>query len=387
MTGRDEIVVVGPGFRFYSGISVYTARLVNALADRRTVGLIELDRLIPARLYPGGDRVGGNFSSLSHDPRVRRRGRVDWFWWPGLFLTVFTLIRRPPSVLVVQWWTAATAHTYLVLALVAKMRRIPFLIEFHETQDTGEAEVPGVRQYAAVVVPWLISLADGGFVHNEHDRTLLRQTFGARIDRLTLKVVPHGPYDHLGAAGDPAEPSDPTAVTRLLCFGLLRPYKGTEDVVAALDSMSPEEAADFELTVVGETWENWTLPAERIAASRYRDQITLVNRYVTDDEAARFHQRADVVVLPYRRGSSSGPLHIAMSHGLNVVMYAVGGLVEAASDYTGVTFVEPDDIDGLRRSLLQVRAHKDERHDDPHTWEATVAAYESLEAAVIAGRR
>ncbi len=72
----------------------------------------------------------------------------------------------------------------------------------------------------------------------------------------------------------------------------------------------------FRLTVVGETWENWTLPAELIAASPHGERISFVNRYVSDAEAAAFYAAADAVVLPYRRGSASGPLQIAMSHGV-----------------------------------------------------------------------
>src|SRR5690606_25309140 len=187
-----------------------------------------------------------------------------------------------------------------------------------------EAGVPGVAAYASTVMPLLMRLARGGLVHNEHDLALLRETYGSGIDGLEIEISPHGPYDHLGAA--PAADEAPVAsasdgVTRVLCFGLVRPYKGTEDAIAALDAMTDEEAADFRLTIVGETWEQWTLPAERIAKSRHRDRIEFVNRYVTDEEAAAFHADADVVLLPYRRGSSSGPLHIAMSHGLHVILY------------------------------------------------------------------
>ncbi len=41
----------------------------------------------------------------------------------------------------------------------------------------------------------------------------------------------------------------------------------------------------------------------------------LVNRYVTDQEAAGYFQRADVVALPYLRSSASGPLAITQACG------------------------------------------------------------------------
>ena len=67
------------------------------------------------------------------------------------------------------------------------------------------------------------------------------------------------------------------------------------------------------LTVVGETWEGYTLPAERIAASRHGARITFVNRYVHDADPDAYLRGADAVMLPYRRSSLSGPLHVAMA--------------------------------------------------------------------------
>lgn len=376
-----SVLVVGPGFRFLGGISVYTCRLANALAAENRVGLLLLDRLIPARLYPGGARVGNRLTSLEYDSSITRYGSIDWFWFPKIVPALWRLVRDRPEVIVLQWWTAAVLHTYLVIALVAKVLRIPVLIEFHETQDTGEAGVRGVEAYARLGTPLLLRWTAGALVHNEHDLELLRGTYGAsRIDRLAVQIAPHGPYDHLATA-EPVERAAGDTTTRLLCFGLIRPYKGTEDAVAALDAMTPEQAADFRLAVVGETWENWTLPAERIAASVHPRQIDFVNRYVSDEEAAEYFADADVLVLPYRRGSASGPLHIAMAQGLHVVMYATGGLVDAVRDYAGVTLVPQGDVAALAQALLAVRERRAERFDDPHSWDETCAAIERLAAA------
>ena len=79
--------------------------------------------------------------------------------------------------------------------------------------------------------------------------------------------------------------------------------------------------------MVGETWEGWTAPDQAIARSPHADLIERVDRYVTDTELTAYFERADAVVLPYHRSSSSGPLQIAMSAGLPVVVTAVGGLV------------------------------------------------------------
>jgi glycosyltransferase involved in cell wall biosynthesis len=149
---------------------------------------------------------------------------------------------------------------------------------------------------------------------------------------------------------------------------VIRPFKGVEDIVSALELMSTDEAERFELTVVGETWEDWTLPAERIAQSPLRDRITFVNRYVSDEEVAQCFAEADAVVLPYHRSSASGPLHLAMASGLPVVVTAVGGLVEASDGYGGAIRVALDDVYPLRGK----------RFADVHSWDRTVAGYEDL---------
>ena len=107
-----------------------------------------------------------------------------------------------------------------------------------------------------------------------------------------------------------------------------------------------------------------------------------MNRYVSDAEAGQFFAAADALVLPYRRGSASGPLQIALSFGLHVLLYAVGGLVEAVADYKGAVLVPPDDVDGLRAAVLELPERREQRFDDPHSWAATAEALDRITEAV-----
>jgi glycosyltransferase involved in cell wall biosynthesis len=385
-TPRRTVWLVGPGFLFLSGLSVYTCRLANALTADHDVSLLLLDKLIPARLYPGGRRIGQDLSCLRYADDVRVVGKIDWFWGGRLRHAVRTLRRERPDVLVLQWWTAATLHTYLVLAVAARRAGVPVVIEFHEVQDTGEASMPLLARYCRRVMPALLARASGVLVHSRHDLDLVHATYGETLLRhLVVDTAPHGPYDHLPSALAPDEPAD--GVTRLLFFGLIRPYKGLEDLVAAFTALSPEQAARFTLTVVGETWEGWTRPAELIAASPHSNRITFVNRYVSDEEAGRFFAAADALVLPYRRGSASGPLQIAMSCGIHVLLYAVGGLVQAVADYEGAVLVPADDVVALGEALLDLPAQRARRFPDPHSWSPTTAALDRITDAVVSRRR
>ncbi len=383
-TTRRRICLVGPGFRFLGGLSVYTCRMANALAEHHDVSVILLDRLIPTRLYPGGHRAGKALTSISYHPDVTMGPAIDWHW-RGQLRRVWAFLRdERPDILVLQWWTAATLHSYLTLAVMARRLNIPVVLEFHELQDPGEAAIPLAAQYRRRLMPALMKKLAGALVHNEHDRRLLLDSYRPQdLRHLRIDIAPHGPYDHLPATVPSAdEPSVDPDVTRLLFFGLIRPYKGLEDLIEAFDGLTDDQARQFSLTVVGETWENWTKPAEAIAVNRHRDRITFVNRYVTDEEAARYYAQADAIVLPYRRGSASGPLQIAMSSGIHVLMYGVGGLVEAVDGYAGATVLPAGDVDALRAALIALPERAHERFADPHSWDANRAALDRMVDAV-----
>jgi glycosyltransferase involved in cell wall biosynthesis len=194
-----------------------------------------------------------------------------------------------------------------------------------------------------------------------------------------LAVLPHGPHDHYVGAQQ-AEPlrEAPDDVINLLFFGVIRPYKGLEDLIAAFESIDEDEIGRFWLTVVGETWEGYGRPVELIERSPRRDRVTLVNRYVTDAELDGYMRGADAVVLPYTRSSLSGPLHVAMGYGLPIVMTDVGGNAEAAAGYGGIILVPPSDPTALAEAIRSVASLTGNVYEHPHTWSHTAQAYQSL---------
>jgi glycosyltransferase involved in cell wall biosynthesis len=377
------VCLVGPGWTFTSGVSYYTCRLANAMAESHDTSVIQLRRLLPRRLYPGWKRVGLQRASMAYSEDVRVHNGIDWWWGRSLIGALNFLRAQRPGVLVLEWWTAATLHTYLVLAVVARVLGLRVVIELHELQDPGEASVLGARHYARWGLRALLRLSRGCVVHSKSDWRLLEASYGSL--NLDVAVAAHGPYDQYGADpgdGNPAAQAAISAVrtaprpevVNLLFFGLIRPYKGLDDLLRVFNELSGEEAAGLWLTVVGETWEGCTEPERLIRTSPHSDHITFVNEYVPDEVVAAAFAHADVVVLPYRRSSSSGILHVAMNQGLPIVVTRVGGLPEAADGYDGAVFVEPDDPAMLQAGIMRAVQLVGRRFADPRDWAETVKA-------------
>ncbi len=365
-----RVLVVGSGWRFTSGISYYTCRLTNALAGVLPMRAILMRRLVPAALYPGRARVGSVVNDLQYDDRVSVFDGIDWFWGLSMLRAWRFLKRESTDVVVLQWWTGAVLHSYLLLAVLARRRGARVVMEWHEVQDTGEARIPGVVRYVRIAMRRLLRHVDAHVVHSAYDLALLQDAFG--LDPSTVTVIPHGPYDHVSATTRVDDPEQPL---NILYFGVIRPYKGLEDLVQAFSDLPAEYAQQMRLTIVGETWEGWDAPLEAVATSPYRERITVVNRYVSDAEVQEHFGAADAVVLPYRRSSSSGPLHIAMSTGLPLVVTSVGGLIEAAGAYEGAVFVPPQDPAALAAALRELPGRRGLRYPDPHSWDASIRSY------------
>jgi len=372
----ERVVVVGAGWLFASGISQYTYRLSSALADEYPLGTLLMRRLVPVRFYPGRNHVGGSGAHPVYPANVPVYDGVDWYWGRSLTGAFRYIDVHDPTVLVLQWWTGAVLHTYLRLARYAARRGARVVMEWHESQDVGEAALPGARRYVQTLMPRLLPHVDAHVVHSEFDGHAIRAAYS--LGEAPIYVIPHGPYDHLIDSGITETSSTDNQPFQLLYFGVIRPFKGVEDLVAAFSMLDPDQANAFRLCVVGETWESWTAPDDAIARSRYAHLIERVDRYVTDCELAAFFKRADAIVLPYHRSSASGPLHIAMSAGLPVVVSDVGGLAEAVQGYPGALLVRPRDPAALRDALLQLLERRGRRYADPHSWSRTVQGYQHL---------
>ncbi len=137
-------------------------------------------------------------------------------------------------------------------------------------------------------------------------------------------VVPHGHYGDWYAGA----PRSEVVPGRLLFFGLLRPYKGVDTLLAAFAGLADPGAR---LRVVGAAPD----PALRdaVAAAAAADPRAGARlEHVDDDDLAREVTAAQLVVLPYRDLHSSGALLLALSLGRPVLVPATATTLELRAE-------------------------------------------------------
>src|SRR3954451_136972 len=135
-------------------------------------------------------------------------------------------------------------------------------------------------------------------------RWIRLNAFTAAPDPARTSTILHGHYrDWFAQADRPAVPG------RLLCFGLLRPYKGVE---CLLESFAQLDAPSASLHVVGSPTTS-DLREAVLAVASVDTRVTARLEYV-DEEALRDEiAAAELVVLPYRELHNSGAALLALS--------------------------------------------------------------------------
>jgi glycosyltransferase involved in cell wall biosynthesis len=229
------------------------------------------------------------------------------------------LLRRRPDILHLQWLAAPELDARLFRP------RVPSVFTAHDLLP---------RRTAAKRDLWrrLLTRFDRIVVHSEHGReTLIELGVDAR-------VIPH-----------PVFPSDPPRADdgrTLLCFGVIRPYKGLGDAIAALQRVDGAR-----LLVAGD-------PLEPVDAYRAQagDRAEWRLGYLPPAEVERAFSEATVAVFPYRpQLDQSGALLQALGAGVPAVAYDVGGIAEPVRRFGAGRVVPPGDVESLADAIRELR--------------------------------
>jgi glycosyltransferase involved in cell wall biosynthesis len=277
---------------------------------------------------------------------------------------------READLVHLQWLTLAGVDA-------AVLPRRPRLLTVHDPPPGGG---PGLAAWRAAA-----RRMDALVSHSEHAAERVAKLAG--VERGTVRVIHHGAFDYLTRLEDtrplPAEFAAAEGPV-VLCFGLIRPYKGIDVLLEAF-----RELEGAELWVVGRAMMDLAPLLE--LASRCRSTVRIVPRFITDPEIPALFERAELVVLPYREADQSGVLYTALAFGKPIVASDVGGFGEVAA-HGALQLVPPGDPGPLAAAIDELLAREPERERlasaareaaaGPYSWdraaEATVALYREL---------
>lgn len=362
-----RIALVGLTHPFRGGISHYTTLLAQALRTRHEVRFFALSRQYPSLLFPGKTQIDESEASLEveHEACLDSVNPITW-WTTGR-----KIAKWKPDLVIYSWWHPFFAPCFGTVARVAR--------RFSGTKNLFICHNAIPHERSAVDMSLLRYAFGSGqafITHSNEDRDNLRKL---RPDAV-VHQNPHPTYMIFAPEELPEAESAKAKLSLsdkrvLLFFGFIREYKGLAHLLDAVAQLDPAEG--YHLLVVGEFYQDRSVYAEKLATLEKRGMVTVVDRYVANEEVPDFYLASDVLMVPYLSATQSGVIQIAYGLLRPVIATTVGGLPEVVADgETGylVPPADPEAIAGAVRRFYAERERKDftgriARENEKYSWE------------------
>lgn len=221
-------------------------------------------------------------------------------------------------------------------------------------------------------------LVNAAILHGNSLKTIILKDY--KIDPKKLSIINLGNYKNVYPVSiEKSEAREKLSIPQtvkkvFLHQGLLKPYKGIEDVIQVWNQ-NPKEVKGDLLIIAGKASDS---AYEKILLSLIMGSktILLINRYVTNEEITILYSACDVVVLPFRRIMASSSLMVAISFGKPVITPNLGATEELLGNATDLVYESEKGTDGLLESIvkssqidLQSLSARTESRADFYNWD------------------
>jgi glycosyltransferase involved in cell wall biosynthesis len=211
-----------------------------------------------------------------------------------------------------KWLTPLKSFLYISFLVFVKyiLRKI-IVITLHNL-------VPHESQYPTLehrMFTLTLKLADGVIAHNTYSKKMACRMYNT--DENKIRVIPHGNFSSYYTNNIPKQKARdilkiPENKFVILLFGLIRPYKGIEELLDILETLLVDEKDLF--IVVGGKCEDAIIAKRLKEFSNKFAQSSLVRTVlIPNEDVQTLINASDVGVLPYRDITTSGVLLLYMS--------------------------------------------------------------------------
>jgi len=207
----------------------------------------------------------------------------------------------------------------------------------------------------------LVRHFDGLFAFGEETARKLTEKLDLPSEKVF--IVPHGSYSAYYPAGGFSSVRERygfDAETVYLFFGLLRPYKGLENLIEAFNNEK------WNLLIVGGGSSDY---AGSLAGMNRSRRTILDVRHVPDEEISSLFESVDRIILPFDSITMSGSMVLALSYGRFVITVADGDVPSYVQDGANGYLMPDNSPKSIRRAAERTDLLPDlERRD----WDAKV---------------
>ncbi len=284
-------------------------------------------------------------SKSLHKSKVKKA-----FYFPKYLLRIVKLINKGKyDIIHYQFFRLKSIEC--IFFFVLKFLNIKIFHTAHEVLPTNNYKLESI--YDKIIY----KLSDVLLVHSERNKNDLIKYY--RVAPEKVFVIPMG-----GARfyKEEEEINTETARERLkidlskkviLFFGAIKLYKGLDVLLRAINHYDKN---DLVLIIAG-AFDSKELEAEIISAIKnVNKNVQIITKfgYVKPSEIPIIFSASDIVVLPYKRITHSGVVHLAYSFAKPVLATKVGDFEDTIKHHKTGILIEPNDDRELLDAIIQI---------------------------------
>lgn len=366
--------MLGPFPPIGGGVSDYCLELASALAEKLQVEFYTYKDIYPGFLYPGGETKETRPESAARMPEgLSVKPILSWYNPLGWLKAG---LAGEGKVFHFQWWTFYLFFPTFSIALISKLRGRKIVCTVHNVLGHESGLID--RFFSSLI----FLLPDKFIVHSPQNKGQLQKNFN--IGESRINVIPMGVFGlyrggNVSKSGARERLGIPPKARVVLFFGIIRKYKGLEDLAEAF-KISRKKIKGLFLLAAGKPWDRETgrgilKSLEGIESKR------LVFEHIPSSQIKFYFIAADVVVLPYREFSAQSAVgSTALSFSRPILVSDAGGLPELVLNKETVFKAgDPKDLASKldlvfsKKGLLQSMARGSKKLGQKYSWEGICA--------------
>jgi len=333
------LVSIAPPFR--GGISTHTKGIYNELKKNHDVRIFSFYYQYPSFFFPGKSQ------KIKNDDKFKNTeysiSTINPFSWIN---TVRKILIVKPDLLIFTHWNPFVSFSLSFIARILKSsidsNRLVSICHNIKPHENNLVDNALIKFY---LKPFKRFMFMSSFVQKELN--LYKNKYKSIVRFLPIDINYISTKNKSSIRLDMGFDAKNKIV---LFFGLIRPYKGLDNLLNAIESFIINNANGI-LIVAGEAYENINKYKEIAKKYDSNNQIIWINKFIDDKKIEELMLASDLLVLPYNSASQSGVLSQAWQYNLPAIVTNVGGLSEYVDENKSGYIVEPNDTVGLSAKI------------------------------------
>ena len=244
---------------------------------------------------------------------------------------------------------------FVLSLLLAKTAGKIIVFTVHDLHDYG-IKPSRLKLQKIIARKIVFRYSDKIHVHNNYTGKIIEQKYNRKTG---IYVIPHGNY--IGYYSNNINKKDakqklglPDNTFVYLFLGLIRPYKGVEDLISAFKKLKSQK---LRLLIVGRVFGKAYYEQELRKFCISDARIDLVTMFIADDAIKVYLKACDIFVLPYKDITTSGAAYLALSFGRPLIAPNIASFPEIITASSGILYNATKPV-GLVTALKEARTQE-----------------------------